>query len=228
MSYRPLADVNKRKEVRQLLEDWAPWHYAGGAAAELNLESRGGYGPAAAWFAGSEFEKKHRPRYRHYFDALAKALTILRHMDRDAYAVLYRCYLSDPGDPDLPRRMTKKARPAYRYEANRRAPVPTQAAKNARDFMDVHTRGIDLLAGYLVNVDTSGVVFGVAGRKSQLADDIAERHDTFYDLQTRFVADGMERGKAIETAADQTGLNRSRGYAIMNVRERPVSTELID
>ena len=227
MSYAPLQPTEKRNAVRQLLRDYAPWHFAGGAAAELNLESRGGYGPAGMAMPGGQFEKEQRAWYRFYFDALEKALTVLEHQDPDARAILDKPYLRDPADADYVRLMEEKAGPARRHERNARAPVPDRYSRIALDWIDLHERAVDLLAGYLVNVDLQYVVFPKA-RNSKFAEDVQSRNDGFYDLVCVFVAEGMKRNKAIEKAADQSGIGRSRAWVIVDVREKPVETTVAD
>ncbi len=219
-----------RHKVQQLLRDYAPFHYPYGGAGQLNFESKMGYGVGGLIFAGAEFRSGDRERLTKSFEYIGHALVLLYREDPEAWLALQKPYLVDPGDPsvaagwrEISESVTEKIRRAKKQR--RKPPTLTPAEDRAHVQHQDHERAIHLLASYLDAV-TLHVVWpkAMTSRKSH---DVDRLHNQFHDYMAGCEADGMSRNRAIESAAERFGMVRSRAYTIADLRERPVSVELV-
>lgn len=144
--------MSKKREVVQLLCDYRSFYspFGGAAVADgtLNMQEKGSYGPAGLVFAGTEFDLKDRSLLRESFEALRKALVMLRserkaiakHSNGDeisgisAWSALIEPYLADPADPAVVDDWRRKAQEGY---------------ISAGRFIERHDAAIETLAAYL-------------------------------------------------------------------------------
>lgn len=206
-----------RNKVRRLLLDYAAWHFGGGAAGEMGVGRSPNSGPGGYRDTGQDFDECDRARLATSYEDFGHALKLLAYEDREARDVLNKPYLTDPADASVVRLMEARALAANKTSR------PTPRQREAKLWVQAHERAVHLLAYYL---DGRPLWVRWPARDTDATAAASQRRqDDFYDLVCTYRGE-MSRGRAIETAAAEVGYDRSRGYQIVDAREKPASVEI--
>lgn len=203
-----MASESKRREVLQLLREWASFHapYGGAIAPEDSHLRTASYGPAGYIEAGMEYPPGVRARLKESYRLLDHAITLRKRNPKGMfqYLLLRPVFFGDPADPAIADRWREVG--DYRW-----------------------SQLIEFVEGLAEDLEEHNLFVVWPERMARREEKLIEkRNDEFYaeylQVKSEMLKEGLsERSanrKAIEVARTRHGYGESRAYEIVKVRSQ--------